>query len=72
MVSQELIKESCSKMNKGQKKNNKNGEIKTELVFKPSAEANFRLFKSLGMLLSEDDIYKFFKNYNYAQRRKNS
>ena len=59
-------------MNKGHIKNNEGREIKTELVFKPSAEANFRLFKSLRMLFSEDDIYKFFKNYNYAQRRKNS
>lgn len=39
-----------------QKKNNKGGKIKTELVFKPSAEANFRLFQALKMLIGRDDL----------------
>ena len=39
-----------------QKKNNKGGKIKTELVFKPSVEANFRLFQALKMLIGKDDL----------------
>ena len=57
-------------LSKGQKKNNKNGEIKTELVFRSSTEANFRLFQALKMLLSEDDIKNYLLNKELCQQKK--
>ena len=38
-----------------------NNDVKVQLVYKSSPEANFRLSKALNMLISEEDIRNYFK-----------
>ena len=39
----------------------KSNNIKVQLLYKYSPEANFRLFKALSMLLNEQDIFNHFQ-----------
>jgi len=38
------------------------GKIKTQLIYKPSEEAGFRLSKALSMLLTEKDIIDYLQS----------
>jgi len=39
----------------------KNDNIKVQLLYKSSPEANFRLFKALAMLVNDQDIFNYFQ-----------
>ena len=39
----------------------KSNNIKVQLLYKYSPEANFRLFKALAMLIDEQDIFNYFQ-----------